>query len=174
MKVETVPINPYFAQREFKVILEFMFVVILVHFLVAEFKEIRARKARRNSLSLWAGGGMKAKPTWREAIVEHFWTGDEPLSNVIDMVTIGLGFAICAIWSQIIGQMASAEDGLKNLHRPEGVVEYDDTDHDVWSDYHHEVTDVEHMVLEVMHSMVNACYVVGVFALLVLLCLLPS
>jgi hypothetical protein len=156
-KIETVPLSPYFADKEFKIILEVLFVGILLHLLRTEYKEIRARRARRKALSLWAGSGQKKRMLWREAIVEHFWSGDEPFGNV-DLATMVLGFWIVAMWVVLVGQMAVAEAGLKHLHRPEGEVAYDDTDHDVWSDYHHEVTHVEHLIMEVVHNMVRtAC-----------------
>jgi hypothetical protein len=93
-------------------------------------------------------------------VVEHFWSGDEPLSNIIDMATIGLGFAICAIWARLVREMGAAENSLKHLHRPDGDVTYDDTDHDVWSDYHHEVSNVEDLIASVLHSMVRQIYII--------------
>jgi len=156
MNIETVTISPYFSLQALKIFLEVLFVGILAQWLYVEFTEIRARKARRKAVTLWAGGGKSTEPTWWQALVEHFWSGEEPVSNFVDIVTIGLGVWICATWMQVTFAMFDAEYALKHLHRPSGVVAYDDTDHDVWSDYHHEVVYAEHKVETVIHGMVSA------------------
>ena len=157
MMVETVPINPYFADMAFKVVLEIMFVGILVHLFRNEVLEIRSRMLRRRTLHMWARGkgGSKTRSFLFEALIEHFWSGEEPVSNLIDAVTIGLGIEIVVLWFYLVKQMGAAEDALKNLHRPEGMVAYDDTDHDVWSEYHYDVTHVENLIMEVVQSMVR-------------------
>ena len=142
MKIETVPISPYFSHLELKIILEVLFGGIVVHFLVTKLKQIRACRARCMNSS------------WHEDIAESFLRGNKAVSNIVDAFVIGLGFSICAVWFQVVRDMVTAEDGLAHLKRPGGVVEYDDTDHDKWSDYHHDVAHVEHLVAEVLHSMV--------------------
>ena len=156
MSIETAPLSPYFAQRYFKVSLEFLFMCVLVHLIYTEYREVKARKSRRKALSIWAGkGGIKAKSTWKQALVEHFWSGDDPLSNIVDVATIVLGFGICIEWFVLTQHMDKAETALQHLHRPDGVVQYDDTDHDAWSDYHYEIEHIEHLVGIVMDDMVR-------------------
>jgi len=157
IRIETVTISPYFAMQAVKLCLEALFVVILAYLLFTEFKEIRARKVQKKALFLWAGGSKSMSPTWRHAIVEHFWSGDDPMSNVVDLSTIGLGIWICCTWIQVTIAMAAAENALKHLHRPEGDVAYDDTDHDIWSVYHHEVIHAEHAIEIVIEGMVRSC-----------------
>jgi hypothetical protein len=155
IRIETVTISPYFAMQAVKLCLEALFVVILAYLLFTEFKEIRARKVQKKALFLWAGGSKSMSPTWRHAIVEHFWSGDDPMSNVVDFSTIVLGTWICCTWIQVTIAMAVAENALKHLHRPEGDVAYDDTDHDIWSVYHHEVIYAEHAIEIVIEGMVR-------------------
>ena len=109
----------------------------------------------QNAFATGASGSEKvAITTLGQAIVEHFWSGHEPIGNVVDMVTIGFGVSICGTWLQVVFAMATAEDALVNLHRPTGDVAYDDTDHDVWSEYHHDVTHAEHLIAAVINRMV--------------------
>ena len=158
LKIETVPINPYFADKEFKIILEVMFIIILAHLARTEHIEMRARRARRNAWALWTGTGTDETKRSHalKAVSEHFWSGEEPFSNVVDTAKTWLGIWIVVMWVVLVNEMGAAEDGLKHLHRPEGEVAYDDTDHDVWSDYHHEVAHVEHLIVKVMRSMVGS------------------
>jgi hypothetical protein len=155
VQIETVTISPYFALQGVKIALEILFVCILLHLLYTEFKEIRARKAQRKAALIWAGGGKNVESTWTQALVEHFWSGEDSMSNVIDAATIGLGIWLCVTWLQVTFAMSEAEYALKHLHRPTGVVAYDDTDYDVWSVYHHEVTRTEHKVEGVIYKMVR-------------------
>ena len=143
INIETVPISPYFSHLELKITLEVLFVGILVHFLVTKFKQIRASQARCKNSS------------WRKAVTENLLRGNKAAGNIVDVFVIGLGFWICFVWFRVVREMEAAEDGLADLRRPGGVVEYDDTDHDKWSDYHHDVAHVEHLVAEVLHSMVR-------------------
>jgi len=94
-------------------------------------------------------------PSWFQAFIEHYYSGDEPLSNIVDLATIVLGFWLCYTWIQVTISMTAAEYALKHLHRPEGDVAYDDTDHDVWSVYHHEVIHAEHKIEAVIYGMVR-------------------
>ena len=153
MKIETVPISPYFYHPELKIVLESLFVGILVHFLVTKFKQVRACRAQQ-SRSSWIG-----------AITEYFLQDSMALGSMVDLLAIGLGVSICVVWFRVVQEMATAEHELAHLTRPDGVVEYDDTDHDKWSVYHHDVAHVEHLVAEVMHTMVrvgsmciNSCF----------------
>jgi hypothetical protein len=155
MQVETVTLSPYFSQREFKLVLEILFIGLLVFLFSTELHEIRARLGLENAFAMGAGGSEKvAIMTLGQAIVEHFWSGHEPIGNVVDMVTIGLGVSICGTWLQVVFAMATAEAALVNLHRPTGDVAYDDTDHDVWSEYHHNVAHAEHLIAAVINRMV--------------------
>ena len=151
MKVETVTISPYFAKQAFKLILEVLFIIVLVYLLHTECYEIYTRKKE-----LIEYGPLKTHlSTWYHAVIEHFWSGHEPLGNAVDLTAIVLGASISTTWLQVTFAMRKAEDSLQNLHRPEGEVAYDDTDHDVWSVYHHEVADTEHLVADVMYRMVS-------------------
>jgi len=153
--IETVTISPYFALQAVKLFLEGLFVGILLHLLYTEFNEIRGRRIQKKALLIWAGAGKNMTPTWAQAIIEHYYSGDEPLSNIVDAVTVGLGIWITCTWIQVTIAMSAAEYSLKHLHRPEGDVAYDDTDHDIWSVYHHEVIHAEHNVEAVIYGMVR-------------------
>jgi len=153
--IETVTISPYFTMQALKLCLEVLFVGILLHLLYGEFQEIRGRKNHRKALLLWTGGGKNMMPSWFQAFIEHYYSGDEPLSNIVDLATIVLGFWLCYTWIQVTISMTAAEYALKHLHRPEGDVAYDDTDHDVWSVYHHEVIHAEHKIEAVIYGMVR-------------------
>jgi hypothetical protein len=105
-------------------------------------------------LALWTGGGKKAAPTWGQAIIEHYWSGDQPVGNLVDMATIGLGISIGCNWLLVTFAMTTAQNAFLNLHRPTGIVTYDDTDHDVWSEYHHDVKNTELLIADVINRMV--------------------
>jgi hypothetical protein len=155
MQVETVTLSPYFSQREFKLLLEILFIGVLAFLFSTELQEIRARQGPQNAFATGASVSEKvAITTLGQAIIEHFWSGHEPMGNVLDMVTVGLGVSICGTWLQVTFAMATAEDALVNLHRPTGDVAYDDTDHDVWSEYHHDVAHAEHLIAAVINRMV--------------------
>jgi hypothetical protein len=138
-----------------KLCLEILFVGILLHLLYTEFSEIRSRRIQKKALLIWAGAGKNLTPSWLQAFIEHYWSGDEPLSNIVDAVTVGLGIWITCTWIQVTVSMTAAEYALKHLHRPEGDVAYDDTDHDIWSVYHHEVIHAEHKIQAVIYGMVG-------------------
>ena len=151
MKVETVTISPYFAKQAFKLTLEVLFIMVLLYLLHTECHEIYERKKELMDSAEWTETHLS---TWYHAVVEHFWSGHAPLGNAVDVTTIGLGVALCVVWLQVTFAMADAEYSLKHLHRPEGDVAYDDTDHDVWSVYHHEVAYTELKIADVLYKMV--------------------
>jgi len=152
MKVETVTISPYFTKQAFKLTLEVLFIGVLLYLLHTECHEIYDRKKELMNSAERAETHVSA---WSRAVVEHFWSGHEPLGNAVDLATIGLGVALCAMWLEVVFAMAKAEHSLKHLHRPEGDVAYDDTDHDVWSVYHHEVAYTEMHIADVLYKMVS-------------------
>jgi len=153
IKVETVTISPYFAKQAFKLTLEVLFIGVLVYLLHTECHEIYVRKMELTNSAEWAESHLS---TWYHAVIEHFWSGHEPLGNAVDVTAIGIGIALCVIWLQVVFAMADVEHSLKHLHRPEGDVAYDDTDHDVWSVYHHEVAYTETKIINLLSMMVNS------------------
>ena len=151
--MEIVTISPYFAKQAVKLTLEVLFIGVLLYLLHTECNEIYERKKKLMNSAEWAETNLS---TWYHAVVEHFWSGHEPLGNTVDITAIGLGVALCVMWLRITYAMADVEYSLKNLQRPDGEVAYDDTDHDVWSVYHHEVAYTEIKIVNLLSMMVSS------------------
>jgi hypothetical protein len=157
---ETIPLSPYFANTEMKFVMEIIFVAIFLKLAFKEFKEIRSRKVRLKALAIWAKGhGNKSSQTknlWVRALHEHYISGDEPISNVIDLLQVGFSIVLCIIWFFFVRDALHAEHALVNLHRPSGIVNYDDNSLDDWSIYHRAVAHVEILIGTAIHDMVSS------------------
>mmetsp|Transcript_56874 Transcript_56874/g.106822 ORF Transcript_56874/g.106822 Transcript_56874/m.106822 type:complete len:727 (-) Transcript_56874:173-2353(-) len=152
MSIETVPLSPYHSRRVLKWVLEFIFVVYLCRTTFSIFKRIRAHKTERQTSS--ESQFEKTSMSLKTSVYGLFASSDEPVSNVVDLVTVSIGVTICIVWANLVFAMNAAETALKTLHRPEGEVAYDDNDADVWSVYHHDIAHIEHLVEEIIHNMV--------------------
>jgi hypothetical protein len=157
---ETIPVNPYFVNTIFKFAMEFLFMVIVVKLAYKEYKEIRARKSRLKVLIIWSKGhgnskAQSIKNLWVMAIHEHFISGDEPISNLIDLLQFGFSLSLCIVWLLFVRDALNAESALIDLHRPSGIVNYDDNSLDDWSIYHRAVDHVENLVRTAINRMVR-------------------
>lgn len=168
VSLETVPLSPYFENRTMKFILEFLFGIVILKLAYTEFREIRGRKSRRKALAVWmhkedVETESTIKPfirspvirAWLGAVHEHYFGSEQPISNFVDLATVGLGIALGVLWLLLVKHCQTAEDALEGLRRPNGAVAYDDTDADAWSIYHHDVVFVQDSVETVIKDMVT-------------------
>jgi hypothetical protein len=147
-----------------KFVMEVLFVAIFMKLSIKEFKEIRSRKFRLVVLSIWTKGheSLRTKGNfWMRAIREHYVNGDEPISNLIDLLQVLFSISLCVVWLHFIREVACAERALVGLHRPVGVVNYDDNSLDEWSIYHRNVDYVDSSVQTAIYDMVNSYYLIS-------------
>ena len=150
-EIHTIPLDAYHSNKWFKVTLEVLFIGGLLYLFVAEVREIRGRRARRKAVALWTG--KQVDMTWAQATWEHY-TGEDALGNFVDVGFMAVGFTLCLFWGMVVGEIEVLANTLSELHRPDSVVTYDDTDHDEWSEYHHEIGHIEELAEHAMDVMV--------------------
>ena len=150
-EIHTIPLDAYHSNKWFKVTLEVLFIGGLLYLFVAEVREIRGRRARRKAVALWTG--KQVDMTWAQATWEHY-TGEDALGNFVDVGFMAVGFTLCLFWGVVVGEIEVLANTLSELHRPDSVVTYDDTDHDEWSEYHHEIGHIEELAEHAMDVMV--------------------
>jgi hypothetical protein len=143
--IETIPLSPYFYLGWLKIMFEIFYVIIIMNLIVNEVREIldqrRFMKGKKNR-------------TWYNAIKKHYWTDEGSAGNLIDVLNIAVGIALCIEWLLLVKNIRVVEVMMKDLRRPSGKVQYDDNDADVWSVYHHDVADIEETVQYAMDNMV--------------------
>jgi hypothetical protein len=146
LEIETLSLVPYFAHGVLKAILEVLYVLMLLDRMFTLLKEFRARV-----MSNQGEEGSAVLKTLKDV----YW--NEGSSNWLDLINIAVGTMLCVEWGLLVMNLRTIEDGLADLHRPSGEVQYDDTDSDVWSVYHHDIADIELTVGDAIHNMVSFC-----------------
>jgi hypothetical protein len=145
VNIETLPISPYFSLGILKIILELLYILIILNLLFTEIREISEAYVSQTS----------KKKTLFGALKKHYYSKEEYFGNLLDLTNIVLGIVLCVEWLLLVDNLRIVENNLSKLRRPEGVVEYDDTDGDVWSQYHHDIVDIEQEVQSAIENMVK-------------------
>mmetsp|Transcript_8139 Transcript_8139/g.9707 ORF Transcript_8139/g.9707 Transcript_8139/m.9707 type:complete len:107 (+) Transcript_8139:459-779(+) len=98
--------------------------------------------------------------TISNALYIVYFSHEDWFGSWLDLSYIFCGIFQCIEWILFVQNLKVVEKHLQGLHRPSGVVAYDDNDADVWSDYHHEIADIE---LEVGRAIENMVFKVSCF-----------
>jgi hypothetical protein len=154
MEVETLSLVPYYTHGVLKAILEVLYVLMLLDRMFTLLREFRARVTSNQGEE-----GSAVLKTLKDV----YW--NEGSSNWLDLINIVVGTMLCVEWGLLVMNLRTIEDGLADLHRPSGEVQYDDTDSDVWSVYHHDIADIELVVVEaVFHMVLIVCRCICIYS----------
>jgi hypothetical protein len=157
---QTIPLSSFVKNKIFKFVMEFIFVTIFMNIAFKEISEIRARKVRLKFLAIWTKGHkilntQRRVNVWIHALHEHYISGDEPISNLIDLLQEGFSLTLCIVWVLFVYHALDAEHALVLLHRTSEIVNYDDQSLADWPGYHRAVDHVEILIATAIHDMVH-------------------
>ena len=155
--VESTQAYPYQELPTEKHLLETLFLVLLLSVIVEEVNEIREEK-RSN------GGNLGA------ALSKMYLSDVETfLFQMVDLTIIVTSIVLMAYWGIFVEDLSDTMTQLENLRRPDGLATYDDNDNDHWSEFHHEVAEIEEDTAHIIHDLrvikeIGAFYVFALIA----------
>ena len=141
ISVESTQAYPYVEDVAAKRALEIAFFILLLSVIIEEINEIR-EEMRSN------GGDLSS------TLSKMYLTSVETfLFQMVDLIIIITSVVLIAYWLTFEKDLDHTMLQLEKLRRPDGLATYDDNDNDVWSDFHHEVADIEEGTAGIIHDL---------------------